>query len=133
MPKSYSVKLNYVVYATPLRVFDALTQSIQIEKWSGGKGKVELKPGGDMELFDGWVKGKVLNFKPAKSLSYTWKPNDWDKKAIYSTVEFSFHDHKAGTEIVLEHYDFPNEEEASKHKEGWIDYVFEPLNEMFTS
>jgi uncharacterized protein YndB with AHSA1/START domain len=75
----------------------------------------------------------VLAYKPAKKLSYSWKPAEWDKKALPSKVVYSFNKHSAGTEIILEHTDLPSAEEASKHKDGWIDYVFEPLNDYFTT
>ncbi|MBK9318518.1 MAG: hypothetical protein IPM91_06620 [Bacteroidetes bacterium] len=40
--------------------------------------------------------------------------------------------HAAGTDVVLIHTDFPSQEEADKHGNGWIDYVFDPMNDYFT-
>lgn len=130
--KNISIKLKYIIYAPPDKVFEALTDTAVLSKW-GGNGKVSLKEDGAIEMFDGWVKGKVLEFKPAKKLSYTWKPAEWDKKIPESIVEYILKEHQAGTEVILEHKDFPSQEEASKHKDGWVDYVFEPLNDYFTS
>jgi len=131
--KKFSLNLKYVIYASPEKVFEALTESSVISKWSESKGKVSEKIGGEFELFDGWVKGEVLVYKPAKKLSYSWKPAEWDKKTLPSIVLYTFNVHSAGTEIILEHTGFPSAEEAAKHKDGWIDYVFEPLNDYFTS
>ncbi|HKR04637.1 MAG TPA: SRPBCC domain-containing protein [Bacteroidia bacterium] len=131
--KKFSLKLKYIVYASPDKVFEALTKSSIINKWSDSKGIVSEKTGGKFELFDGWVKGEVLIYKPGKKLSYTWKPAEWDKKTPPSIVIYSFNEHEAGTEIILEHKDFPSAEETAKHKDGWIDFVFEPLNDYFTS
>ncbi len=131
-PKTFSIKLNYVVYAEPDKVFEALTNSSILKKW-GGNGKVSDKVDGNIEMFDAWVKGKTLIYQPGKKLSYTWKPSEWDKKAEPSVVTYTLQKHKAGTEINLEHIDLPSVEEAAKHKDGWMDYVFEPLNEYFTS
>lgn len=131
--KNFSLKTKYIVYASPEKVFEALTNSSVISKWSKGNGKVTPKIDGDFELFDGWVKGKVLEFKPAKKLSYSWKPAEWDVKTAPSVVKYVFNEHKAGTEIILEHTGFPSQEETDKHNSGWIDYVFEPLNDYFTS
>jgi hypothetical protein len=50
-----------------------------------------------------------------------------------SIVKYTFKQHAAGTEVLLEHTQLPNAEEADKHNSGWIDYVFEPLNDYFTS
>lgn len=131
--KKFSLKTKYIIYASPEKVFDALTNSSVISKWSEGKGKVTPKIDGDFELFDGWVKGKVLEFKPAKKLSYSWKPSDWDIEAAPSVVKYIFNEHQAGTELILEHTGFPSQAEADKHNSGWIDYVLEPLNDYFTS
>ncbi|MEP7168728.1 MAG: SRPBCC domain-containing protein [Bacteroidota bacterium] len=131
--KKFSLKLKYIVYASPEKVFEALTKSSIINKWSDSAGKVSEKTGGEFELFDGWVKGEVFIYKPGKKLSYSWKPAEWDKKTLPSIVTYTFNEHSAGTEIDLEHKDFPSAEEASKHKDGWIDFVFEPLNDYFTT
>ena len=131
--KKFTLKLKYIAYASPEKVFKALTDSVIINKWSNSKGKVSPKTGGAFELFDGWVKGEVLVYKPGKQLSYSWKPSEWDKKTPASIVIYNFSTHKAGTEIILEHTGFPSMEESTKHKEGWMDFVFEPLNDYFTS
>jgi uncharacterized protein YndB with AHSA1/START domain len=131
--KKFSLKLTYIIYASPEKVFEALTDSAIIKKWSGESGKVSGEKGGPFELFGGWVKGEVLIYKPGKQLSYSWKPSEWDKKTAPSIVNYIFNAHKAGTEIILEHSGFPSAEESAKHHDGWIDFVFEPLNDFFTS
>lgn len=131
--KTFSFKMKYIIYASPDKVFEALTRPSVISKWSEGKGIVSHEIQGNFEMFDGWVKGKVIEFKPGKKLSYSWKPSEWDKKLPPSIVKYTFHEHKAGTEIILEHTDFPDKEKAEKHETGWVDYVFEPLNDFFTS
>ncbi|MEP7263525.1 MAG: SRPBCC domain-containing protein [Bacteroidota bacterium] len=129
----FSIEMNYVIYASPEKVFEALTDTGIIAAWGGGIGVVENKPGGKFELFDGWASGEVLVYKPGKELSYTWRPSEWDKKTPSSTASFLFKTHAAGTEIILNHTQFPSVQEATKHKDGWIDFVFEPLNEYFTA
>ncbi len=131
--KTFSISMAYIIYATPEKVFDALTQEGIISQWCDGGGKVDLKIDGEVELFDGWVKGKVVSFdKKKKKLSYTWKPSEWDKKTTPSLVEYELKSHSAGTEVILNHSGFPSPEEATKHENGWTDYVFEPLNDYFT-
>lgn len=130
--RNYTIKMKYIVYASPDKVFEALTDGAVMKKW-GGNGKVSEKEDGDVEMFDGWIKGKTLIYKPGKKLAYTWKPSEWEKKAPASEVQYTLNAHKAGTEILLEQKGFPSDEEMVKHKDGWIDYVFEPLNDYFTS
>jgi uncharacterized protein YndB with AHSA1/START domain len=131
---TFTVSISYVVYSTPAKVFDALTQESQIAQWCDGGGHVDAEIDGTMELFGGWVKGTVVEFnKRSRKLSYTWRPTEWDKKVPHSLVSYSFNQHPAGTEILVEHSGFPSQVEADKHRSGWVDHVFEPLNDFFTS
>ena len=131
--KNYSFKTTYVVYASPEKVFEALTDSGIIAAWGGGLAVVEHKKGGKFEMFDGWVKGEVVTFIRGKELGYTWVPSEWKKKITPSLVLYKLKAHPAGTEIILEHTGLPTEEEANKTESGWVDFVFEPLNEYFTN
>ena len=131
--KNYSFKTTYVVYASPEKVFEALTDSGIIAAWGGGLAVVEHKKGGKFEMFDGWVKGEVVTFVRGKELGYTWVPSEWKKKTTPSLVVYKLKPHPAGTEIILEHTGLPTEEEANKTESGWVDFVFEPLNEYFTN
>jgi uncharacterized protein YndB with AHSA1/START domain len=132
--KKFSISISYVLYASPEKVFEALTREGIIGQWCDGGGKVENEVDGAIEMFDGWVKGKVLKFSANKKLlSYTWKPSEWDKKTAPSIVTYTFKEHAAGTELLIEHTNFPSQEEADKHLNGWTDFVLEPLNDYFTS
>jgi uncharacterized protein YndB with AHSA1/START domain len=129
-PRTFSVSVTYILYGTPAKVFAALTDEGIIGQWCDGGGKVEHKVDGDVEMFGGWVKGKVLEFDARnKKLSFTWKPKEWDPKTPPSVVEFAFKTHAAGTEVTVTHSEFPSQTEANNHKSGWTDYVFEPLND----
>ena len=132
-PKTFSVSVTYILYGTPAKVFSALTDEGIIGQWCDGGGKVDHKVDGDVEMFGGWVKGKVLEFDvKAKKLSYTWKPKEWDVKTPPSVVEFDFKPNAAGTEVTVIHSQFPTQAEAENHRRGWTDFVFEPLNDYFT-
>lgn len=128
----FTWKTTYIVYATPAEVFEALTDPGIISSWGGGLSVVEGRVGGHFELFDGWVQGEVTHYDPAKELGYTWKPSEWDKRTKPSRVHLRLMKHAAGTDVVLEHRDFPSQEEADKHGNGWIDYVLDPMNDYFT-
>lgn len=129
--KNLAIKIKYVCYAQPEQVFQALTDQSQIEDWSGGKAIFEMKEEGQIELFDGWVKGKIIHFDKGKALSFTWKPNEWKTSTPPSTVELILKRHDAGTEVVINHFGFPDQKEADSHKVGWIDFVLDPVNDFF--
>ncbi len=128
----YTFKTTFVVYASPEDVFEALTDPGIIAAWGGGLSVVVPEPGGHFEMFDGWIKGEVTHFVPGKELGYTWKPSEWSKQSAPSQVHMRFIPHAAGTDVVLVHTGFPSQEEADKHGNGWIDYVFDPMNDYFT-
>jgi uncharacterized protein YndB with AHSA1/START domain len=130
--KSSSFKLTATIAANPKKVFAALTDPKQIAQWSSQKGKVASKAGGRFEMFDGWVKGTVVEFKPGKSLAYSWLPGDWPEGAEESLVRYTFSPVKSGTKVVLEHSNFPNESQKKSHKSGWKDFVFDPIKAHFS-
>ncbi len=129
--KPKRIKANVTLPGTPQEVFEALTESRIIKRWSGQRGKVEPKIGGKAEMFDGWVKGRVLEWNPPKLLSYTWKPQDWPEKSTESIVRYTFKKSAKGTIVALEHSGFPTDREAQSHKDGWHEFVFDPLKEYF--
>jgi uncharacterized protein YndB with AHSA1/START domain len=131
--KLFAFEMKYIVYAKPSDVYHALTFSPILEKWMEGRSTFELRIGGSIELFDGWVSGTVTDFKKDEHFTYTWKPTTWNKKAQASIVTFEFESDKAGTQITIKHTGFPSQQEANSHKEGWITYVLDPLNDYFIS
>lgn len=128
--KSSPIKLTIELSASPDEVFAALTEPKLISKWSGQKGKAEAKVGGKFEMFDGWVKGKVIECKSSKALSYTWQPSDWEE-TIESVVTYMFAKSKKGTKVTLIHTGFPDEKQRNDHASGWMEHVFDPLKEYF--
>lgn len=128
---AFPIQVKYVIYAEPEKVFEALTKEGLISGWCDGGGKVGAAPGDAIELFGDWVKGEVvMNDRKKLKLSYTWKPAEWDPKTPASLVSFEFKKHAAGTEVLVDHSGFPSRKEADDHKRGWVDYVFEPLNDF---
>ncbi|HEY6951124.1 MAG TPA: SRPBCC domain-containing protein [Bacteroidota bacterium] len=125
--------MNVTLNASPSEVFDALTNAKSILEWSGQRGKVEPTIGGKFEMFDGWVRGKVLAYQKGKTLSYTWLPDDWDAASEPSIVRYSFSPAKSGTKVSLTHSGFPDKNAKLEHEEGWKEHVFEPLKGFFGS
>ena len=130
MPGDFSFEIRYVIYALPDAVFKALTDPGQIKTWSGGEAELELRIGGPLMLFDGWVKGSVIAFEPGRMLRHTWTPSEWNEKTPSSVVEYRIEPHQAGSLVTIVHSGFPDKTESDNHKEGWLDYVLEPLNDF---
>jgi uncharacterized protein YndB with AHSA1/START domain len=122
---------QYVVYASPETVFEALTDPGIIAAWGGGMSVVGSEPGGHFEWFDGWVKGEITGFENAKELAFTWKPSEWDKRTKASKVVIRFVAHPAGTQLTIEHTDFSNPDVAEKSDDFWVDHILDPINDYF--
>ena len=129
MPKALSsFTLARTFRATPTEVFVALTNSRALAAWSG-EGSVSKKVGGLFTMFDGWVEGKVLVYKFSKELAYTWKTTEWPETWAPSEVHYTLRASKASTSLTLTHTNLPNRKEAKEHQTGWVEHVFEPLEE----
>jgi len=71
-----SLEKELFINATPERVFRALTEKEDLERWFLTKAEVDLRPGGAIrfEWGPGAVEiGKILVLEPPHRLSYTWE------------------------------------------------------------
>ena len=127
--KTLSLRMSVTLPAGPEMVFTALSKAWSIARWSGQKGSVSSVPGGRFEMFDRWVRGKVLEFKRGKVLAYSWLSGDWPEGAPESIVRYTFAPVKGGTRVNLVHTGFPNDEQRKSPRSGWKEFVFKPLNE----
>ena len=105
--KALKLKIATTIAAKPDAVFAALTDAKAIGQWSGQKGKVASKIGGAFEMFDGWVKGRVLEYKPGKCLAYTWHTEDWTADTEDSVVRYTFVQQRKGRKSSLSTQIFP--------------------------
>jgi uncharacterized protein YndB with AHSA1/START domain len=134
MKPAASVTIRLLLPAPVDRVLETMSNPRLVKQWSGQRGKIELKVGGRLELFDGWVRGRVTEYKPPTRLVHTWIPEDWPNGTPPSVVAYRFvGTNDGGTRVVLSHKRLPNEREAASHKSGWREYFFDPLKEFLES
>ncbi|HTP79758.1 MAG TPA: SRPBCC domain-containing protein [Bacteroidota bacterium] len=129
--KTHTIKLNATFRAKPKDVFSALTDARKISVWTGQKAKVGTRKGGKFEMFDGWVKGKVVAFSRGKNLAYTWRPAEWKKATPSSVVRYKLSNAPGGTRVTLTHSGLPDAKEYRNHRSGWTQVVFKPLKKYF--
>jgi activator of HSP90 ATPase len=128
----YSLSLKFFVHAPPDEVMELLLNPEFIKDWSGADALVEKKVGGKFMMFDGWVEGKILKIT-ADELAYTWKPSGWSEETAASEVDYKLVAVEHGTEVMIEHTNFPNEEEMESHKTGWEEHFFGPIGEYLAN
>ncbi len=97
-----SLEKELFINATPERVFQALTEKEELERWFVKKAEVDLRPGGAIrfEWGPGMVEvGKVLVLEPPHRLSYTWEALEPSP----TTITFELTAENAGTRLRLIH------------------------------
>jgi uncharacterized protein YndB with AHSA1/START domain len=97
-----SIEKELFINATPERVFQALTEKADLERWFLTKAEVDLRPGGAIRfewgpgLFEG---GKILVLEPPHRLSYTWEALEPSP----TTITFELTAENDGTRLRLIH------------------------------
>jgi uncharacterized protein YndB with AHSA1/START domain len=97
-----SLEKELFINATPERVFQALTQKEDLERWFVQKAEVDLRPGGAIRLEwapDAVEIGKILVFEPPHRLSYTWEALEPSP----TTITFELTAENDGTRLHLIH------------------------------
>lgn len=90
------------IKATPERVFQALTEKAELERWFVQKAEVDLRPGGAIRLEwapDAVEIGTILVLDPPHRLSYTWEALEPGP----TTITFELTAENDGTRLRLTH------------------------------
>jgi len=97
-----TVTKEQFINATPERVFQALTETQELERWFVQKAAIKLKPGGTirMQFVPGMEEhGKVKEVKPYQSFSFTWEA----LSPTPTTITFESKKEQDGTLLTLTH------------------------------
>jgi len=127
-----TLRLHRTFAAPRERVFRAWTVPEEMKQWKAPGdmttplAEVDLRPGGKyrihMRAADGAVTHRLAGVyrvvEPPKKLVYTWRWED-EPGSGETLVTVEFLERGAGTELVLTHELFPNDEASRKHEAGW--------------
>ena len=122
-----NLKRYYTLKASPADVYNALTNKVMIEIWTGEGAMMETIPGTDFSLWDGSITGKNLAFEENRKIVQQW---DFEGQTDPSVVTIILHPHKNGTSAELHHTNIP-EEAFENISEGWDEDYFAALRELF--
>jgi uncharacterized protein YndB with AHSA1/START domain len=117
------------VRAPAARVWAALADSATIASWMDDESaRIDPRPGGEFQFFDGTTTGHVVRIEPPRELEYTWRQSEWPTEWSDSKVAWELEPiGAAATRLKLKHSDFPNEAELASHDEGWDSYWLGPM------
>jgi uncharacterized protein YndB with AHSA1/START domain len=124
------LQVRRIFKAAPERLFAAWTTAEELTRWhapgalSVVLAEVDLRPGGryriEMAEPAGGTVHKVSGtyrvVDPPRKLVYTWR---WEGEPIETQVTLEFHPAGTGTELVLTHHGFANEDARAHHEKGW--------------
>jgi uncharacterized protein YndB with AHSA1/START domain len=127
---SNPLKVTKHFNANVAAIFDAWTKPELLTKWMGPgnvtcvKFECDLCIGGQYEMHmqtddEGLViaYGEYKEIEINKKLSFTWS---WQHNEVEDTlVTISFNETNSGTELILEHFNLPNQEMSERHEMGW--------------
>ena len=120
-------KKYYIIGATPVEVYQALTFEPTIQLWTGDKVQMKSEAGTEFSLWDGSITGKNLEFIEGKKIVQQWY---FDEQEIPSIVTIKLHEHKQGTSAELLHTNIPDEA-FEDMTNGWNTQYFGDLQEFY--
>ena len=120
-------KKYYLLPATPVEIYTALTNPFTIELWTGEPAIMSTEPGTEFSMWDGSISGKNIAFIPDAKLVQQWYFDGQDEPSI---VTIKLHPDKHGTSAELRHTNIPDEAFADISN-GWDEYYFGALEEFF--
>lgn len=133
-PVGELLELSCVLAAPPRRVFQMLTEVVEIARWWGPRGfctpavEIDLRFGGryrismqppEGELFH--LAGKFLDVDGPIRLAFTFsweEPTPSDRETVVTITLVPVPD---GTKLLLSHAGFATQERRSLHHDGWTD------------
>ncbi|MGQ8336739.1 SRPBCC domain-containing protein [Sunxiuqinia sp. A32] len=120
-------KKYFKIAAEPKDVYNALTNKVMLEIWTGEAAVMEEKAGTEFSLWDGSICGKNLEFVKDHKIVQEWYFGEQDEPSI---VTIKFHEDKNGTSMEVKHTNIPNEA-YDNIVEGWTEDYFDALNQLF--
>jgi uncharacterized protein YndB with AHSA1/START domain len=134
------IKQTWHFNQSPSEVWEYLTKAELIEQWLA---KTDFKPvvGQEFQFTNSckadddkphYTHCQVLEIKPCKLLSYSWRKGTNKKEiTVDSVVTWTLTDKNGGTELQLQHNGFTLIEDTIAHSKGWnecLTKIIELLN-----
>ncbi len=119
-------KKRYTLKAMPKDVYNAMTNPMMIEIWTGEPVVMSTEPGSEFEIWDGAITGQNVEFIQDKLIVQRWFFGEEED----SIVTIKLHEDKKGTQVELHQTNIP-EDAFANMVEGWdVDY-FGNLQQLF--
>ncbi|OCX53327.1 ATPase [Mucilaginibacter sp. PPCGB 2223] len=122
-----SLKKYYIVGAPPEDVYNAITNPLSIQLWTGEEAVMSTEPGSEFSMWEGSIAGKNLEFIDSKKIVQEWYFGDQSEASVVTII---LHPHKDGTSAELRHTNIPDED-FNDISEGWDNAYFGSIIDFF--
>ncbi|WCT10266.1 SRPBCC domain-containing protein [Mucilaginibacter jinjuensis] len=122
-------KKYYIIPADPQDVYNAITNPVTIQLWTGDPAVMSTVPGSEFSLWEDSIIGKNLEFEENKKIVQQWYFDGQDEPSI---VTIKLHPHDDGTSVEVRHTNIPDEA-YTDITEGWVDAYLSGLDDFFGS
>jgi activator of HSP90 ATPase len=124
-----TIKQTAKFKVSPKEVYEALMDSKTHSRFTGGKAVISPKVGGKFTAYDGYCWGENLELVEGKKIVQSWTASDWPEGHM-SKVTFALAKDGKGTKLTFTQTNVPDEF-AKDIAQGWKDYYWVPMKEMF--
>ncbi|MEI6681320.1 MAG: SRPBCC domain-containing protein [Bacteroidota bacterium] len=120
-------KKYYYLPAPPEDVFNALTNPVTLQLWTGEPAEMSTEPDSEFSLWDGSIVGRNISFEKDKSIVQQWYFGEQEEESI---MKILLHEKGTGTSVELYHTNIPDEE-YDDFVDGWNSSYFGALREFY--
>ena len=122
-----NLKKYFIIPASPEDVYQALTNPVSIEIWTGEEAVMSTEAGTEFSMWGGSIAGKNLEFVENKKIVQQWYFGDQEEPSIVTII---LHEDKKGTSAELRHTNIPDAD-FDDMAQGWEEDYFGALIEFF--
>ncbi len=123
---------NYKKYflfdAEPKDIYNALTNKVMIEIWTGEAAEMQEVAGTEFSMWDGSICGKNIEFEKDHKIVQEWYFGE--NQVEPSIVTIKLHPDKGGTSMEVRQSNIPDEA-FDNISEGWEENYYDALKELF--
>ena len=120
-------KKYYIIPGTPEEIYNALTNPLSLQLWTGEKAEMSAEANTEFSLWDGSITGLNIEFEENKKIVQQWFFGEQTEASI---VTIKLHAHGDGTSVELLHNNIPDDD-FNNIVEGWNDSYFAALYDFF--
>ena len=120
-------KKYYSLPVAPEDVYNALTNPVTLQLWTGEPAEMSTVPGSEFSLWDGSIVGQNIAFEEGKKIVQQWYFGDQEEESIVTLI---LHIKGTGTSVELIHTNIPDDE-YDDFVDGWDHSYFGSLREFY--